>query len=78
MKQAENQPEAKADDKSSKSWESMLKMGQGFDDFCFAKLKAIKNQTKPETEPVTHQEDHCLTFKFTIYCSCSSKSIKET
>lgn len=24
----------------------MLKMRQRFDDFCFAKLKAIKNQTK--------------------------------
>lgn len=49
-------------------------MRQRFDDFCFAKLKAIKNQT----EPVTHQEDHCLAFKFTIYYSCRSKSIKET
>ena len=46
--------------------------------FVLQNWKLSKIKQKPETEPVTHQEDHCLAFKFTIYCSCRSKSIKET
>ena len=46
--------------------------------FVLQNWKLSKIKQKPETEPVTHQEDHCLAFKFTIYYSCRSKSIKET
>ena len=46
--------------------------------FVWQNWNLSKIKQKPETEPVTRQEDHCLTFKFTIYCSCSRKSIKET
>ena len=46
--------------------------------FVLQNWKLSKIKQKPEKEPVTHQEDHCLAFKFTIYCSCRSKSIKET
>ena len=51
-------------------------MRQRFDDFCFAKLKAIKNQTKTRnrTSNTSRGPLSCLQ----VYCSCRSKSIKET